>query len=122
MAKLGGRISMRLSTGLLISMRGGMTIMPSGQSNEIITNQDSTISVVATPMARRFEMTFEDRGIDYDALMKADAFNVTFVEEFTGVTHYFTDAYMVGDPSINRGTGEVSGLSGAAQAYSRTGA
>ena len=57
--------------------------------------------------------------IDYDALMRSDRFNVTFSEDFTGVTHYFTRAFLTGDPAINRINGEVSGISGSAEAYER---
>lgn len=93
---------------------------PSGQSNEAVTNQDGSVDRVVTVQARRAELNFADKGIDYDALMKAGRFNVTFDEEFTRVTHYFTDAFVVGDPQINRMNGEVSGLSISAEKYNRS--
>lgn len=119
-SKFGGRMTCRLSSGALISLRGTLTLNPSGQSNEVITNQDGSISAVGTPQARRADFSFEDGGIDYDALMKSDPFNVTFAEEFTGVTHYFTTAIPVGDPSVNRINGEVSGFSIASEGYRKT--
>lgn len=121
MAKFGGRMTMRLSSGELFSLRGTLNIMPGGQSNEAITNQDGSLSMSATLMPYRFEINFEDRGLDYAVLMRRDGFNVTFAEELSGVTHYFTNAMMTGEPSVNRITGEVTGLTGAAEAYTRTG-
>ncbi|NTF87496.1 hypothetical protein G6L46_10205 [Agrobacterium rhizogenes] len=116
----GGRITFRLSTGDTFSLRGTLNINPSGYSIEAVANQDGSIDRQATIMPRRFELNFADRDHDYDALMRGARFNVTFSEEFSGVTHYYTDAFLVGDPQINRQTGEVTGITGAAEKYSRT--
>jgi hypothetical protein len=116
----GGRIVMRLSNGTTFSLRGTLNINPAGQSNEPIINQDGSADRVGTPQGRRFDMNFADNGIDLDALMKADRFNVTFDEEFGGRTHYFTNAFIVGDPQVNRMNGEVTGLSGVAENYNRS--
>ncbi|WP_438752062.1 phage tail tube protein [Pararhizobium sp. O133] len=115
----GGRITMRLSTGEAISLRGTLNMQTSGLSTEAVTNQDGSVDRTATVQPRRFEIAFADRGLDHDALMKSPRFNVTFDEEFTGVTHYFTDAFVTGDPQTNRMTGEVTGLTGVAEKYSR---
>jgi hypothetical protein len=115
----GGRITMRLSTGETFSLRGSLSMNTAGQSNEAVTNQDGSTDRVGTVQPRRVEITFADRGINHDKLMKAPRFNVTFDEEFTNVQHMFTDAFVVGDPSINRMNGEVTGFSIAADAYSR---
>lgn len=117
--KYGGKIVVRLSSGEVFSLRGTFGIMPSSQSNEAIVNQDGSVDIVGTPQGRRFELNFADKGIDYDALMKGPRFNVTAIEEFTGVIHYFSDAGMIGDPNINRVNGEVTGLSGIAEGYNR---
>lgn len=116
----GGRMVLRLSSGEVFSLRGTFNITPAGQSNEAITNQDGSVDRIGTPQGRGFELNFADKGIDYDALMSAPRFNVTVTEDFTGVTHYFTDGFVVGNPSINRVNGEVSGLSGVAEDYSRS--
>jgi hypothetical protein len=115
----GGRISLRLSTGEMFPLRGTLNLNTAGQSNEAVTNQDGSVDRVGTPQPRRAEISFADKGIDYDALMKADRFNVTVIEDFTGVTHYFTDSFVVGDPQQNRANGEVTGLSISAEKYSR---
>jgi hypothetical protein len=115
----GGKITFKLSTGETLSTRGTFNINPSRYSIDQITNQDMSVDRTATPMPVRFEINFADRGIDLDALMKSGRFNVTADEDFTGVTHYFTSAFMVGDPQTNRITGEINGMSGAAEKYTR---
>ncbi|MBD9445760.1 phage tail tube protein [Rhizobium sp. RHZ01] len=115
----GGRMTVRLSTGQTLSLRGTLNLNPSGQSNEAIVNQDASVDRVGTVQARRAELNFSDKGIDYDALMKSDRFNVTFIEDFTGVTHYYTNTFVVGDPQINRMNGEVTGCSISAENYNR---
>lgn len=117
--EFGGKITFRLSSGEVFSLRGTCNFNTAGQSNEAITNQDGSVDRVGTPKARTVEFNFADKGINYDALMKAGRFNVSVDEEFTGVTHLFTDSFMVGDPAINRVNGEVSGLSAAAESYTR---
>ncbi|NLS02321.1 hypothetical protein HGP14_02915 [Rhizobium sp. P32RR-XVIII] len=116
----GGRINVRLSTGATLSLRGTFNTNPSGQSNEAVVNQDGSVDRVGTVQARRAEISFADKGLDYDALMKSRRFNVTMIEEFSGVTHYYTDAFIVGDPQTNRMNGEVTGLTIAAEKYNRS--
>jgi hypothetical protein len=115
----GGRIVARLSSGEPLSLRGTLNMNTSGQSNEAVTNQDGSVDRVGTVQPKRAELNFADRGLDFDALMKSDRFNVTFIEDFTGVTHYFTEAFLVGDPQVNRMNGEVTGLSISAEKYNR---
>lgn len=116
----GGVIRMRLSTGELIPLRGMLSMNTAGISAEAITNQDGTVDRSMTPQARRAEFSFADRGLDHDKLMQSDRFNVTFIEDSTGVTHYFSRAFVVGDPAKNRINGEVTGISIAAEAYRKT--
>lgn len=116
----GGVIRMRLSTGEQISLRGTLNMNTAGVSSEATTNQDGSVDRVMTPVPRRAEFNFADRGLDHDKLMKSDRFNVTFIEDQTGVTHYFTRAFLVGDPAKNRINGEVTGVSIAAEGYRKT--
>ncbi|QRM55147.1 phage tail tube protein [Sinorhizobium sp. BG8] len=116
----GGIVRMKLSNGEQISLRGTLNMNTAGVSSESITNQDGSVDRVMTPRARTAEFSFADRGLDLDALMKADRFNVTFIEDTTGVTHFFTSAVVVGDPQKNRLNGEVTGVSIAAEGYRKT--
>lgn len=117
----GGLITVRLSTGEVISLRGTCNINPSRVTVEAVTNQDGSVDRTSTPVPARFEINFADRGINLEKLMKSDRFNVTFDEQSNDVTHYFTRSFMTGDPQINRLTGEVSGISGSAESYTRRG-
>jgi len=116
----GGVIRVRFSTGEMIPLRGTLNMSTAGISTEAVTNQDGSVDRTMTPTARLAEITFADRGLDHDQLMRADRFNVTFIEEHTGMTHYFTRAFLVGTPVKNRVTGEVTGISIAAEAYRKT--
>lgn len=117
--KFGGKLTLRTSNGQLFAGRGTFNVMPSRNSVEAITNDDSSLARVATPKPATIEITFEDRGINYDALMKADDIDFTAIEEFTGVTHLLSKAFFTGDPSTNRRNGEVTGLTLAGEAYQR---
>ncbi|NMN73861.1 hypothetical protein [Rhizobium sp. 57MFTsu3.2] len=57
----GGRMTVRLSTGQTLSLRGTLNLNPSGQSNEAIVNQDASVDRVGTVQARRAELNFSAR-------------------------------------------------------------
>lgn len=116
----GGQIECRFSDGTTLSLRGTLNLMTAGRSNEALVNQDASVDRVSTLQAPRFEMSFADRGADWQRLMK-ERFDVTFIERDNGVTHYFTRSFMTGEPTINRINGEVTGLTGAAEVYARKG-
>jgi hypothetical protein len=115
----GGIINVRLSTGQTLSLRGTLNVNPSRISIAAVTNDNGTVDRNATNMPARAELNFADHDIDLDALMRSKRFNITFIEDFTGVTHYFTDAFAVGDPQVNRQTGEVTGISINAEKYTK---
>lgn len=120
MNKFGGEIRFALSTGEKPVLRGQIEVMPSNINAGSVTNQNGSVSKTAELTGYRFNITPEDGGEDWDAIMRADSFNMTAVEDYTGVTHMWTDGTFVGEPSINRNTGEVSGISGIANRYTRT--
>lgn len=115
----GGRISVKGSIGYALSLRGTINVNAAHSSNEAVTNQDGRVDRVMTPTAPSAEVTFADDGINLDQLLNADRHNVTIIEEKTGVTHMFTNAFWVGSPSSNRANGELTGLSITADVYSR---
>ncbi|CAN7632188.1 hypothetical protein [Pararhizobium sp. LjRoot238] len=90
------------------------------QSNEAITNQNGTTDRVGTPVSPSANVAFADTGVDYSALMRAPRQSVTIVEEFTGVTHHYVNAFFTGNSENNRLNGEVSGLTLVGEAYRRT--
>lgn len=117
----GGQIRFRLSNGATFSLRGTMNLKTAGRSVEAVVNQDRSTDRVETLTPYAFEISFADKGENLEALMKADRFDATFIEDDTGVSHYYTRAFMTGEPSINRMNGEVTGLTGAAETYARKG-
>ncbi|WP_128292005.1 phage tail tube protein [Afifella aestuarii] len=118
MARFGGEIIFSFAGGRKLTMRGDFTVKPAGFSAEAITNQDGSVSQSATLMPHGWEGTFEDAAdLDWEELMRLGDFEVTAREDYTGVSHLFGPGFFVGEPSINRKTGEVSGLSGAHQSY-----
>lgn len=117
----GGKIFLRLSSGERLSLRATLNIDPTGYSIEAIANQDGSADRVATNKTRGAEITFADRGVDLDKLLKGGRFNATFEEDFTDVTFYFTEAFFTGSPTVNRMNGEVSGLKIEAENVTRRG-
>ncbi|MBD9390129.1 phage tail tube protein [Agrobacterium sp. AGB01] len=118
----GGRMTLRFSSGVLIALRANVNISPSRVSIEAIANQDGSVDRSATVKAGTCEISFADAGQDLDALLSGDRFNATLIEEFGGNTHYFTKAFIAGDPTINRITGEVTGAVLNYETYRKTSA
>jgi hypothetical protein len=117
----GGQIRFRLSNGETFSLRGTMNVKSAGRSVEAVVNQDRSTDRVETLTPYGFEISFADRGQDLEALMKSDRFDATSIEDDTGVSHYFTRCFFVGEPTSNRMNGEVTGVAGAAEKYVRKG-
>lgn len=117
----GGKMSITGSTGYRFSPRGTINVSAAHSSNEAITNQDGRVDRIVTPGAPTAEVNFADDGPNFDVLLNADRHNITIVEEKTGVTHLFTNAFWTGRPSSNRVNGEVSGLGIVAEFYSKIG-
>ena len=117
----GGRIRITGSTGYQMSPRGTITVSAAHSSNEAITNQDGRVDRIVTPGAPTAEVVIADDGFDFDTLLNDDRHNITIIEEKTGVTHLFTNAFWTGRPSSNRINGEVSSLGIVAEFYRRVG-
>lgn len=117
----GGKMTVTSSQGYKLSLRGNVTLLGTGSSNESITNQDGSVDRIMTPMARAAEITFRDEGGDWNARLNGPRENITIVEEKTGVTHLFTGAFWSGRPSVNRLNGETTGLQIVADSYQRLG-
>lgn len=114
----GGECRFTLSSGEALTVRGSVTIYPSNMEIEPIINQNGAVSGSATLTGYEAEWTFEDPPGDlWTQLMRARSFNCSLVEEYAGRRHVWTDAMFVGRPSIDRMTGEVSGVRTVAQTY-----
>ncbi len=117
----GGKMTVTSSLGYRLSLRGTLNVMPSGGSNEAVTNQDGSVDRIMTPQGREADLTIRDDGFDWDARLTGERENITIVEEQTGVTHLFTSAFWTGRPSTNRLNGELSGVRIIADYYRRLG-
>lgn len=112
--------------GVAYSARGVIKLMPSNQSNASGVNQDGTLYRTVTPKARTAETTF-DRFVQVansttplvwdETVLAMVNMQVTFIEDDTNTTHILTGAFFVGDPQLDTSTGEVDGLSIAADSY-----
>lgn len=117
----GGEMRLRLADGTNLTMRGGFTLGSSGVSTEAVTNQDGSVSRTATLKPRTAEVTLEDDGTDVNALMRAPRQDIYIVEDFSGASHVFTNAFFAGDASVDRATGEWTGLVINGSGYQRLG-
>ena len=117
----GGKINLRKASGARFSLRATLTIDPATVSVESITNQDGSGDRVFTNRLPSAEISFADRGYNYDSLMLSDRDNFTFDEENTNVTFYFTQGFFTGTPSVSRINGEVTGVKIEAEKITRRG-
>ncbi|MER8667634.1 phage tail tube protein [Mesorhizobium sp. M1156] len=118
MQNFGGEMTFGLSTGERIVVRGAAEIMPSNVEITGAANQDGSVYRTVEPTGFKANLTFEDLPTDdWNRLMRASGFNVTLNESFTGVQHLWTEAAFTGTPTINRASGEVTGVALIARVY-----
>jgi Phage tail tube protein len=115
----GGKITVSSSRGYKLSLCGTLAVKGAHQSNDKVTNQDGSVDRLITPDAPSADLSFRDDGHDADMMLNGDRENITIVEEKTGVTHLFTDAFWTGKPNSNRINGEMTELTIAASYYRR---
>lgn len=119
----GGRVSTVIG-GVAYSARGVITLDPSNIEVTGGVNQDGSLYRTVAPKARTAELTF-DRFVDNDGvplrwsenIMLQVNLGITFVEQDTGLTHILSGGFFTGKPTMDLSTGEVSGLSLAADSY-----
>jgi hypothetical protein len=125
MADFGGIITFSYS-GTPLTMRGHVTVGPSNVKATGIPNNDATTSRSFSLTGYTAKMEFEDstQGANspatpqpWDAILKGGPYSMTAVEATTGVTHTWTNAKFVGEPEVDRETGQVKGLSIIADKY-----
>jgi hypothetical protein len=123
MADFGGIMRFTFG-GLPLVLRGKVTTEPASIKAEAITNQDGSTSRSLTPKGFGAEVTFEDSSagvataLNWDQILKGGPYNVSLIEDQTGVVHAWTGATFVGDVKADRMNGDVTGLQIHAPAYS----
>lgn len=111
MADFGGEMRLTIG-GQSFVLRGTFNLDPTNVASKDVTNMDGSVSRQFTPNAFGADLkSMEDTpGIDWNGLIRGPAQPIVIVEELTGVTHNFGKAYVIGQPAIDRETGEVTGL------------
>lgn len=111
-----GLISVRLSDGRNLRVRGSVTEMPTNVSVEAIVNHDGSIDRSFTQRAYEFSVSIAERDqsgaiVDLDALMRNPPSDISIQMGASGTIYTYSRAVFIGEPSTDFQTGEVSGLS-----------
>ena len=124
MADFGGETRLTLSTGQTLKLRSMVKLDLTNIETSEGSNWNNERFRTVTPKGYGFEVDLEDSltAAQWDAIHRDPSFNATFVEEHTGVTHMMTDCAVIGQPRVDRATGEVTGFGGHANVYTQTGA
>lgn len=122
MADFGGIIKFRLPNGSNLTVRGSVTHMPGRLSYEKVNNYDGSISRSVKPEGYEFGLSLENRAIggeriDFDALMAQSGVTFTFLHDTEKVDRIFSGASLIGRPSVDDMTGEVTGITGVSEGY-----
>jgi hypothetical protein len=115
-----GLIRMRLSDGRNLKVRGSVTEMPTNISAEAIVNQDNSVDRSFTARAFEFSIALAARDesgnpIDLDAILRSGPSDISLISDGEKSTTIFSRAVAIGEPSLDKQTGEVTGLSFKAQ-------
>lgn len=121
-----GGIMRFTDAGTLYKLRGKIEVNPSNVKADPVVNQDASTSRKMEVVGYRGKVSFEDSlsgsatGAPWDSILKGGKRNMTLFEDSTGVQHQWTGAQFTGDVSIDRMTGEVTGLEILADTYKLT--
>lgn len=119
MANFGGRIIFNFGGTAIPPVEGSIELDPTAVESEAQANQDGSIAYMVKPKVPGAELRLRDAArYDWQALLMRTG-DVTIDETDNNVTHFFTGARLVGNPKINRSTGEVTGLRVAGGQYKR---
>ena len=105
----GGRVVIT-ANGQKWSARTAINIIPLNFERTVVSNQDGSIATMTKPMPAEAELTLSDRcGLVIEDIM-ACPLSVTLDLVDIKRKYFFTDAVMVGRPTLNSETGEIRGL------------
>lgn len=105
----GGRVSLSLN-GRNVTLRGKVTVKPTTVEKEPGSNTDGSLYVTVKPVPAEAEITLSDRcGLRLDDIMGCHV-DATIKLIDMNRTYLYTRATVVGRPSIDTETGEISGL------------
>ena len=105
----GGRVVIT-ANGQNWSARAALRITPLNFERDVVSNQDGTIAVYTKPMPAEAEISLSDRcGLRIEDILSCPL-NVTLDLIDVRRRYLFTKAVVVGRPSLNTETGEITGL------------
>jgi hypothetical protein len=117
----GGIMKVSTSAGDTFSLRGKLKVLKAHAKNDAVTNQDGSVDRTMTPQAPSAELTFRDDDFDFDAMLSGNRVNITIIEQQTGKTHLFTNAFWTGSPASDRMNGEVDSMGIVCESYQQIG-
>jgi|SRR6476661_6926570 len=107
----GGRVTITID-GKHYSSRGGVRIMPSVVSKSVGMNDDGTMYTTSKAVPARAEFTLSDKcGLDPTQLIRGCKVDVTVDQIDMRRKWLYTQATVLGDPTIDSDSGAISGLS-----------
>ena len=115
MSDFGGIMHFTLG-GTPYTIRGKVKTSPSNVKADKIANTNGSVSRSFAVTGYGAEVTFEDSptgtatALDWDAILKGGPYNASLVEDQIHVMHTWTNMIFTGTPSVDRETGEVTGL------------
>ena len=124
MTDFGGLMRFQVN-GSPLTVRGKVSVNPSNLAATAIANNDGSTSRSLEPKGYRAKVTFEDSqagsatGQDWAVILLGGPYNLSLIEDTTGLTHTWTGARFTGDPEVDRMNGEVTGLEILSPAYAR---
>lgn len=117
-----GLIIFRLPTGQNLGLRGSVSHNPLNFSREAVVNLDGTVEGSETPQGYRFSMSLTGKDadgnpVDWRQIFAFDRVTFSFLHTSERILRTYSRAKLVGDPSVDDVTGEVSGISGVAEGF-----
>lgn len=110
-----GLLKLRLADGRNIKIRGAVTEITSGVSAEPIINHDGSIdrSFTATGYEASISVAARDQAgnpVDMEALIRAPRQSVTLLSDAEKSATIYSGAVFTGSPSLDKQTGEITGM------------
>lgn len=104
---------MRLTIdGEVYSPRGTWSVMPGTLESEADANLDGTIYITSKPVPAKAEGSISDRcGLSVEKLQKVKCTTITLDLDEVNRSYIFVNASIVGRPSLDISTGEISNVS-----------
>jgi hypothetical protein len=102
--------------GTPLVIRGKVEREATNMESSEITNENGSVSQVGKPKAQELMAEFEDADVNgnpvnWEGVVFGGRYNIAVIEEDTGVTHNYSNAFFKGKPKIDRLNGLVTGLS-----------